>query len=197
MKKIFGRYEFDLPTNILELVYRQALIWVGTTYCPIIAILSVISSSLIFYIKYIAIMVWGDPPKELYSSSGQTNGFLIFMCLTLFLSASPVWYAITMLPPSCGPHLVNAFVTPFQYTLRMWDVIPAWIDTLPTAPRWALNFAGSAALTVPILIVLLLYAYYLRAVKEKQGQKLRELEAEVKAEREDKKFLMRFYKVQT
>lgn len=46
-----GREEFLLPTNVLDMVAGQTVIWMGLFYCPLLPLLHSVFIILTFYIK--------------------------------------------------------------------------------------------------------------------------------------------------
>ena len=47
------RIELDLSSAVLVIVYRQALVWLGMGFSPVIPILGLISNVVLFYTYYI------------------------------------------------------------------------------------------------------------------------------------------------
>ena len=53
VKKI-GRQEFDIPKNVLDLIYGQILLWLGTFFSPLLPAIIVIKNLATFYIKLVS-----------------------------------------------------------------------------------------------------------------------------------------------
>ncbi|TPX37348.1 hypothetical protein SeMB42_g06923 [Synchytrium endobioticum] len=197
--RIWNRWEFDLPSSTLAIVYRQALIWVGSIYSPATALLGVLTSFILFYVKHYTLIYFGEPPKIIHNSTKQVFWFLAFMACTLVLSGFPIWWAILRIPSSCGPHDPSTWpLTSAQGALRvMYDVIPKWANAMSGPAATFFSTISNIAFLGPILTFLCLCVLYLITLSQKRLQKLNELEEELFEEREDKRFLMRFYKIQT
>ncbi|KAI9178800.1 Transmembrane channel-like [Blastocladiella emersonii ATCC 22665] len=200
-KLIYGSYEFDITSNILELVYRQAIVWIGCVYAPILAAFSMITTTIIFYVKRFTVLQFAQPPRRIYNSYTQVIVFLGFMLLTLLLMAVPILFAMTWLKPStrCGPYRVfpGSTIT-YGANEGAYTVIPKSISQMrDDAARGALNLIGSIVVIGPILAAFALWVYFLLAVARKRNHRLSELEREIKEEREDKRNLIRFYGVKT
>ncbi|TPX31906.1 hypothetical protein SmJEL517_g04855 [Synchytrium microbalum] len=197
--RVWGRWEFDLPSNTLELVYRQALIWVGSIYSPVVPLLGVVTCLILFYAKYYTLLYFGEPPKMIHNSSKQSFWFLAFMGCTLVLSGFPIWWAMLRIPSSCGPF--NPSTWPYTATqgaiLVMYDVVPKWVKSLSGSGAAFFSTISDVSFLGPILTFLVLCVFYLASLSKKRMQRLTELEEELFEEREDKRFLMRFYKIQT
>ena len=88
-------YVFDIPANVLDIIYEQSLIWIGMLFCPLIPLFSLLMQVASFYSKYVALRVYAKHPDEIYSSSLMSKAFLAFLFLTLVLSAAPIGYAVT------------------------------------------------------------------------------------------------------
>ncbi|KNE68767.1 hypothetical protein AMAG_13407 [Allomyces macrogynus ATCC 38327] len=199
-KRIWGTFEFDMPSNILELVYRQAIIWIGSVYAPIISLQAIFTTTVMFYVKKWTIIMFADPPRRIYNSYAQVIWFLMFMLLTLLLMAVPILFAVTYITPSkyCGPYRVfPGYTLTFNAREGAYTVIPKAIESMTDiAGKSVLNLIGSIVVIGPLLAFLALCIYGLMAVSKKRNSRLNELEKEVKEEREDKKALIRYYGVQ-
>ena len=54
LAKKIGRQQFDIPKNVLDLIYGQILLWLGTFFVPLMPALFVIKNFLTFYIKLVS-----------------------------------------------------------------------------------------------------------------------------------------------
>ncbi|KAI9216996.1 hypothetical protein BC828DRAFT_408908 [Blastocladiella britannica] len=200
-KRIWGTYEFDITSNILELVYRQAVIWIGSTYAPFLPVASLFTTTIIFYVKRFTVLRWAQPPKRIFNSYTQVIWFLVFMLMTLILMAVPALFAIAALQPSqtCGPYrVVPGYSFRFGVGEGAFTVINKSINAMQDiGGKGVLNLFGSIVVIGPVLAAMGLWVYFLLAVSKKRRSRLLELEKEVKEEREDKKKLIRMYGVQT
>ncbi len=99
------------------------------------------------------------------------------------------------MPPTCGPH---GPVNQGTQLTAAWDIVPSAIDSI-NLPffREILSFIGTIGFIGPVFLVLALAIFYLQAVGKKRQEKMKELEEELKAERADKRFLLRYYNVKT
>ena len=69
---------------VLQIVYRQALVWAGTFFCPIIPVLGIFAQLLVFAVHYIIISITGKPPSKRFK---QTDGIVFFKgCLIAILA---------------------------------------------------------------------------------------------------------------
>jgi hypothetical protein len=187
-------YDFGLSGNILEVIYRQSVVWIGTVYSPCVIIVSIVTSVVQFYIKKLSLQYSGLPPKRIYNSHTQSIIFLFFLLVSLALMAVPAFFTLG-LRPSCGPF------GPQQQDKQLnsvYAVLNIWIDQInSTFFKDVFRFLGSLGFVLSLVIFLVIWIYYLYAVEEKRLDKTKKLVKQLNVEREDKKFLIRYYKVQT
>ncbi|KAJ1500631.1 hypothetical protein HMI56_003711, partial [Coelomomyces lativittatus] len=200
VKSIWGTYEFDITSNILELVYRQSITWIGSIYAPIMPWVGMFSTTVIFFVKKWTVQRYADPPRRIYNSYSQVIWFLLFMFITLILMMVPALFVLTLVQPSkqCGPYRLDP-----KYEIQFLSgegayqvVIKSIANMQDTGLKTTLNAFGSLAVIAPVIGFFMLWVYFLLAVAEKRNKRLRALEEEVLEEREDKRNLIRYYGVQ-
>ena len=49
-----GLQEFELPKNVLEIVYTQTICWIGGFFCPLIPGITAVKLFVFFYVKKVA-----------------------------------------------------------------------------------------------------------------------------------------------
>lgn len=99
--KPIGPPYFDTVKRVLELVYAQALIWVGTLFSPVLPMLGIVRSIALFYIQSWSTITWCTRKSE----NASTNSSLetIVWSLLLFGMAvvlTPVAVGFSTLVPS-------------------------------------------------------------------------------------------------
>ena len=80
--------EPDVSRIVLQIVYRQALVWAGTFFCPIVPILGLLAQCLVFGLNYLIITVTCKAPTKRFK-----EGIIFFKgCLifTLFCLLVPI-----------------------------------------------------------------------------------------------------------
>eukprot|EP00835_Amoeboradix_gromovi_P001242 NODE_53_length_26956_cov_0.387348.p8 type:complete len:397 gc:universal NODE_53_length_26956_cov_0.387348:22230-21040(-) len=103
-KFVFKRYQFDMNKNILELAYRQSIVWIGTAIAPGIIYLSIVGYFVIFWVKIVVLRSLGSPPRRIYNAHKQTMYFLISLMAAFFVVIIPYIVGFVMAPPGhCGP----------------------------------------------------------------------------------------------
>ena len=46
-----GTQEFQVPDEVLGLIYAQTVVWVGSFFCPLLPMLNTVKFLLLFYFK--------------------------------------------------------------------------------------------------------------------------------------------------
>ncbi|KAI3645956.1 hypothetical protein MP228_008884 [Amoeboaphelidium protococcarum] len=194
-RQIFGKqyYDFGLAENILEVIYQQALVLIGVVYSPAVVVLSLLLGGITFYVKYLTLCYCGLPPRRVYNSYFQNIYFLMFLVLTLLLMAFPTFFSLTQFPPTSGPY---SFAQQNNVTLSsIYSVIPNGVASMKSDfLRNLIQFIGSVGFIGPLIGVLVLTSYFLSAINEKRQKKLKKISLELRSERADKKFLLKYYR---
>lgn len=82
---LFGQKQpFDLPKEVIDLVYRQALMWTGAIYAPMICWFGLTSSALMYFIKYFCLRLLYKPPRRPFSAASIQTFFLQLLLASLF-----------------------------------------------------------------------------------------------------------------
>ncbi|KAK2185332.1 hypothetical protein NP493_240g06006 [Ridgeia piscesae] len=64
-----GLQEFDIPKNILDLIYTEVLVWFGTFFSPMIPVMTVLKLFLVFYLKMTSLLYNFTPSTKPYRAS--------------------------------------------------------------------------------------------------------------------------------
>jgi hypothetical protein len=111
--------------------------------------------------------------------------------------AFPVFYSITRMKPTCGPFGPEIF--PAGQGKQLDYAYQLVSDSISGIRypffRESLTFIGSVGFILPLILLLSIWIYYLRAVSDKRQKRSKQLQYELNMERADKKFLLRYYKV--
>lgn len=49
--QFFGYKEFEISSNVLEIIYGQTICWIGTFFSPLLPAIATIKYFIIFYVK--------------------------------------------------------------------------------------------------------------------------------------------------
>ena len=155
--------------------------WIGTIYCPILPLFGVFFDFFIFYSDRFALYHFSAHPRSIYNSNKQERYFLLILLLTLFAVLGPIGYVLTSLTASCGPHSGKP----------IYQIIPDLIKTnVNVNIQKAFLFLGSAGFIFPLLCFMIFIIFYFQSLSSKRFKREKYLEAELQAERREKKFLL-------
>lgn len=109
--------QFQVVERALTLSYDQALVWVGTYFCPLLPLLGILRSVIMFYAEKRSTMKHTQPGSTVIASKvGLTWLIWGLMFATLILVALPMCYMLYRVPPS------GVYMTP-EWTDRFLDTL--------------------------------------------------------------------------
>ncbi|XP_060763994.1 transmembrane channel-like protein 1 [Neoarius graeffei] len=168
--------EFDLSGNVLNLIFNQGMIWMGTFYAPCLPALNLIKLQISMYIQAWAVMCCNVPHTRVFKVSRSSNFYIAILLVILFLSTLPTIFSIVSLRPSfdCGP---------FSGKSHMYDVIlemlqmdfPAWFGKV-------FSYISNPGLALPFLLLMVLTIYYLHATSKTYKQVNTDLKKKLQAQ---------------
>ncbi|XP_057605695.1 transmembrane channel-like protein 5 isoform X2 [Hippopotamus amphibius kiboko] len=186
----FGLQEFDIARNVLELIYAQTLVWIGTFFCPLLPFIHMITLFIMFYVKNISLMMNFQPPSKAWRAS-QMMTFFIFLLFFPSFTGVLCTLAITIwrLKPSadCGPFRGLPFFIQSIYS---------WIDTLSNSSGylWVVwiyrNLIGSVHFFFILTLIVLIITYLYWQITEGRKIMIRLLHEQIINEGKDKMFLI-------
>eukprot|EP00118_Oscarella_pearsei_P018049 m.182552 g.182552 ORF g.182552 m.182552 type:complete len:862 (+) comp39295_c0_seq18:55-2640(+) len=174
--------EFVLSKNVINLVFSQALIWIGAFFGPLIPLIGSVQFLLVYYAKKGSLILNCRPPSQAYRASRTSIFFLLLLLIALFACLIPVGYAIVKNQPSaiCGP---------FRGLDSIYDVISNEIEKAPEWLETVLDYIGSAAVVVPLILFLCLLAFYFSSTSRAYKASIATLEDQLQMKGEDIKKL--------
>ncbi|XP_071107744.1 transmembrane channel-like protein 7 isoform X1 [Haliotis cracherodii] len=185
--KLIGEQEFDLPKNVLDIVYSQTLCWLGMFFSPLIPAMTLMKVLVIFYVKRLTVLNNCIPALRPYRASRSHSFFMTVLLFSFVLSVIPLGYLIGTVHPSqsCGPFRLYSHE---DYVI--FDTITNTVRTWPSVARDIFSYLGTVGFFVPAIILLCLLMYYYWAVS--QGYKKMEqlLKEQLKMEGRDRQFLL-------
>lgn len=181
--KIIGEQEFYLPKHVLDIVYIQTIIWMGSFFCPFLPIIGTIFYFLIFYIKKFACLINCTPSPVVYKASKSKSLFMSVLLLGFVMSIAPVAYSIAEVLPSinCGP---------FRDYKTVWNFVVDTFEGFPHFVREVIFLLGTSTFAVPAFALLLFFLYYYWAVATANRHMVAVLKNQLVLEGHDKQFLL-------
>ncbi|XP_004381944.1 transmembrane channel-like protein 4 isoform X2 [Trichechus manatus latirostris] len=180
--RLAGTQEFQVPDEVLGLIYAQTVVWVGSFFCPLLPLLNTAKFLLLFYLKKLTLFSTCSPASRTFRASMVNCFFPLVLVLGLAISAVPVLCSIFLIPPSklCGP---------FQGQPSIWAQIPESIYSLPQATQNFLFFLGTQAFAVPLLVISSILMAYTVSLANSYGRLISELKRQIETEAQNKVFL--------
>ncbi|NXP72118.1 TMC5 protein, partial [Ramphastos sulfuratus] len=128
----WGRPEFDIGRNVLDLIYAQTLTWIGILFSPLLPAIQMTAFSIVFYVKKVSLRMNCQPPQKVWRTAQMTTSFLFLLFFPSFLGVlSVIGVTVWSLKPSadCGP---------FRGLSFMYTAVYEWVKTLEnlTDFRW-------------------------------------------------------------
>lgn len=181
--EVIGRQVFDLPSQVLSLIYSQTLCWLGLFYSPLLPGISVLKFLIIFYIKKIVVLKHCVPAPVLYKASRTNSIFMTVLMISLFVVTMIHGYSLTSIEPSPG-------CSPFRQYVEMIhaisDAINDWSPDLVNFMSYL--FSGFFFIPAFLLLALVIYYYWTVVVAHREMTKV--LKAQIAVEGRDKQFLL-------
>lgn len=181
-KKI-GEQEFDLPKHVLDIIYSQALCWLGMYFSPLLPGLAAVLLFFMFYVKKFACLVNSNPGSIVHFASRSKSLFMTILLLSFIVAVTPVGLSIAEIKPSisCGP---------FRGEETVWAVVTSAFETLPNSVKSVFFYFATAGFAVPAFIILTLSLYYFFAVSQANKHMVAVLKNQLVLEGHDKQFLL-------
>ena len=98
---LLGPPRFAAIKGTVDLCFSQCLIWFGTFWCPMLPVLSVAKSVIIFYARYASTMLFCEPPAVAFRATHRLFELVSVILFVALLAVSiPLGYIMLELPPS-------------------------------------------------------------------------------------------------
>ncbi|XP_052761311.1 transmembrane channel-like protein 5 isoform X2 [Mya arenaria] len=184
--KSLGDPEFEIGRNTLNLIYSQALCWLGTYFAPMLSLIMIIKLFIIFYVKRVSVIQNCKPSLRPWRASRAHTIFMAFLFLFFLLTLGAVAYAIIFLKPSdgCGPFKHHA--TSYEIVVILID---SWKKDYPVLVD-IINFISSSGFIAALLSFLLVMTYYTRIVMVGHKEMVDLLRQQLASEGRDKAYLL-------
>ncbi|KAF6272508.1 transmembrane channel like 5 [Rhinolophus ferrumequinum] len=185
-----GLPEFDIARNVLELIYAQTLVWIGTFFCPLLPFIQMITLFIMFYVKNVSLKMNFQPPSKAWRASQMMTCFIFVLFFPSFTGVlCTLAITIWRLTPSadCGP---------FRGLPVFIQSIYTWIDILSHRPSylWVVwiyqNLIGSVHCFFILTLIVLIITYLYWQIIQGRKVMIRLLHEHIVNEGKDKMFLI-------
>ncbi|XP_072872056.1 voltage-gated chloride channel TMC4 isoform X3 [Chlorocebus sabaeus] len=95
--RVAGTQEFQVPDEVLGLIYAQTVVWVGSFFCPLLPLLNTVKFLLLFYLKKLTLFSTCSPAARTFRASTANFFFPLVLLLGLAISSVPLLYSIFLL----------------------------------------------------------------------------------------------------
>eukprot|EP00079_Xenopus_tropicalis_P039283 XP_017953054.1 PREDICTED: transmembrane channel-like protein 7 [Xenopus tropicalis] len=180
----WGQQEFEIPQNVLEIVYGQTICWIGIFYSPLLPAIATVKYFIIFYIKKISLIENCRPSTRPFRASSSNFFFQVILLIGLVLACIPVGFGIAYIPASKACGLFVNFTT-------SWEIIPTVVKTFPNGLQKFIYVIASESFAVPFFLLSCLVMFYFIALAGAHKKVVEQLQEQLAMESRDKLFLIR------
>jgi len=193
--------EFRVPENLIELMYKQALVWAALPFCPVMPLLAMVGITIVFQAKRIAVLYFSRLPRRPIGIASQTNMFRTMMLSTLALMCIPFTYWMNM-RVKCGPHVLpceidNDPLNDANCTPTPVASILSWVATLPRGVEVVVNLLQTAGLLWLVIFLLIIYGVLISKRYSAELAQVRDLRSALWQERQDMRKFREVYRIKT
>ncbi|CAG0880488.1 unnamed protein product [Cyprideis torosa] len=173
---------FNLPKELLDLIYVQSLSWFGAFFSPVVPLLTLVKLFLLFYVKKFYLSHLCLPPSKVHQASRTNAFFMVILLVSFCVVTVPVGFVVSDIRPSlaCGP---------FRGLDFMWQEVLKTIEKWPGLLKIA-EFMNTSAFFIPLIIALCIALYYYYAVGRANKALVATLRRQLVVEGKDKQFLL-------
>ncbi|KAJ9442090.1 Transmembrane channel-like protein 1, partial [Diplonema papillatum] len=182
MRKLAGKKEFKVSSDIINTLYRQCVSWIACLYCPMMPAISSLWTLALFFVKARCMFAVCKVPSEPVSSEESSAFYEAMLLGTLGVVTVPLFSFLNTKQQHCGPHWagpsctadVAACKTPLD---ALSDFMP---DGSDSALEWVFSPLILATLAVALLSVIYLLTLTVFSKNFQIEKKMTELNSEVK-----------------
>eukprot|EP00808_Paulinella_micropora_P006795 g21707.t1 len=172
--------EYNIPKELIDIMYRQALFWAGAPFCPLLPLLAVPHNFLLITAKTRQVRWYSRPPIKPMGVDKQIRYFRGTMIVTLAICIIPYTLFLKR-EVQCGPHLGS---TPI-------DVFFVWLESGPAWFAFLLSYTRNVLLLWSLVVLMALYCLYLSRRHRGHQAELAWLQRRVRMEVKDKTQIIR------
>ncbi|RUS82725.1 hypothetical protein EGW08_009505, partial [Elysia chlorotica] len=182
-----GKSKFDLPIQVLDIVYSQTLCWIGMFFTPLLPAITFVKVFIFFFLKKFELVYVAQAPDNAYGASRSYSFFQSVLLFSFIVISSLLGFMIGNYNPSmsCGPFRLYSKKDHVMFTTAT-NAVNSW----PSVPGSIIKYFGTVAFFLPAFLILLLAIYYYSALSAGYRKMEKLLKLELKSEAHDKQFLL-------
>ena len=173
------RLEYKVAMSLIDIIYRQALVWIGMIWVPVLPGFGFVVTFILFYIhKWVLFAVCRAPARP-WDASKSRSFFYGFLLFTLVLCLAPVAYFFARARNSgdCGPHALYG---------QAINVFSVYVNMAPYVVTVILYWAFNSIVLIGVIILLVIIIYFLRARIAQFNGRLMDAHEELEYEKKEK-----------
>ncbi|XP_044272315.1 transmembrane channel-like protein 5 [Tribolium madens] len=179
--------EFNVAKHTLQIIFNQALFWVGFFYSPILPVIVSLKMFIIWYVRQGCVHKFCKPPTKIWRAAQTQTWFMMMVFIGVLLVIAAHGYTLKSVSPSgCGPF------SGYNYT---YEIVTNNIEYLEEeAVVWKVLFNVTKPGGVALLMVALgIWVYYVKEQALAQKEKVKTMREMLIWMAKDKKFLVQWY----
>lgn len=182
-----GPQEFDLPQNVIDIVYHQSLCWIGVFFCPLISLIISINFFFLFFIKKFTVYSNCVQSVRPFRASKSNSLFMLAVLISFILCVLPIALAIGFFHPSrgCGPFRIYSNKE-FYIFNTLSNLILSWPSIITKIFFWIVT----PPVLVPLIVIICFLIYYYVIVARGYQRMEDLLREQLSLDGKDKRFLL-------
>uniref|UniRef100_A0A3Q1J2W3 Transmembrane channel-like protein n=1 Tax=Anabas testudineus TaxID=64144 RepID=A0A3Q1J2W3_ANATE len=155
--RLAGKQRFQIPFNVLELVYCQTVFWMGVYNCPLLPLIGTVILVATFYIKKFIVLRCCVAEHRLFRGSNSSALFQFMLLLGLLLAASTLAFQLYQ-------REYGSYCGPFDNGQIVFTATAVCMNSLPNATQKSIRYLASDAFALPLILaeIIILTSYVSR-----------------------------------
>eukprot|EP00245_Coleochaete_scutata_P007820 TRINITY_DN23592_c0_g1_i1.p1 TRINITY_DN23592_c0_g1~~TRINITY_DN23592_c0_g1_i1.p1 ORF type:complete len:583 (-),score=68.59 TRINITY_DN23592_c0_g1_i1:42-1568(-) len=182
------RRQLTVEDMTIDVMYLQALIWVGACFSPLAPILGLLANLLTFYVMKFVLFRTCAPPERVYNASHTSNLSYGLLLCTLVLCSIPTSITLSdSRSPICGP---------VRSSHSMYQVISNYVERAPNLVWVILQWISNPVILFGVISLLAFLAFILRAQVVRHQKFLRYTRRELETLRREAQDKLSIFRLQ-
>lgn len=181
--RLFGKQQFLIPFNVLDLVYVQTVSWVGMYYCPLLPLIGTATLIATLYIKKFTLLRCCEAEQRMFRAS--SSSVLFHFMLLLGLAMAGVTLSVNFLRPIHSP------CGPFGNGDSVFNVTGECVRSLPSPAQSTVRYLSSEACALPLLMAQVIVLTFYVSQRTANNKTIESLKYMLVMTNSDKHFLVK------